>query len=51
MRLILGFNDLNRYLQVIRHIDNGTTIKRRVCLMDHYEVPVPDWERIEAAFT
>lgn len=38
-------------MEYARRIGNGAAIKRLVYLMDHYEIPVPDRERIEAAFT
>ena len=34
-----------------RRIGNGAALKRLVYLMDHYDVPVPDRETVEAEFT
>lgn len=38
-------------IEYAQRIGNGAALKRLVYLMDHYEVPVPDRELVEDAFT
>ena len=43
--------DPETLIEYVRRIGNGAALKRLVYLMDHYEIPVPDRESVEAEFT
>jgi len=43
--------DPETLIEYARQIGNGAALKRLVYLMDHYGVPVPDRESVEAEFT
>jgi len=43
--------DPETLIEYARRIGNGAALKRLVYLMDHYGVPVPDRESVEAEFT